>query len=677
MIKPGTDGSLYSVLEQLSLYMITHRLLKLFIIWGIIAFSFPLEALAFGPDSTHIFQLDAPDTLRLQAGEYFFKNDSLVALKKDTLILESSEAITTQKKDGAVFYDKLNKLSKKNVVARELYNLTFVQPKPQAENDLDFAQSEQKYAPFTGLIIRNIHIRKLDIIGSSVYDTSLKTQSAFGGFANRSHVYTRDFILHNNLLVAPNDTVNPWLLADNVKIIRDLPYIDNVIIYLHPIGNDSVDLEYAVKDKIAIGFLPVIYSGSKQSLRLWNSNFLGFGRQLGAGITHEKGNKPAFYLSDLNLSVNNLGRLFINNNIYYKRSSTEESYGFFSKREFIPEVVNLAGGVVFEHRWYQIPLTLLRPPEGREDARYIEGNAWVGHQFKMHQPNEKTKRPDYLIPSLGVYNKYFLDRPYVAADSNRFLSNNSALFAGLTLVSQNYIQTGFLLDQGVEVDLPYGYCVSLFSGYTFNEFQSSPYFSFDFKVARPIDKYGYVSGQFAIGAHLYDQSFNQGVFRVSLQYASPIFNIRNIPYRLIFSSKFVDGINRYTEDSLYLRDNQGIVGLNTNQLRGTIKASGMLQAVFYSPWRMIGFSMTPYMFITSGVIGDDLQRISRQRLVNGIGLGLRLRNEFLVFKSIQLRLVYYPYVPDNTPHISFDLNEADDIDGFTLQNWTPNYLEFK
>ena len=46
-----------------------------------------------------------------------------------------------------------------------------------------------------------------------------------------------------------------------------------------------------------------------------------------------------------------------------------------------------------------------------------------------------------------------------------------------------------------------------------------------------------------------------------------------------------------------------------------------------------------------GVIGSNKQLIFTQNYYSGLGLGLRLHNENLVFKTFQLRLAFYPFHP--------------------------------
>jgi hypothetical protein len=120
-----------------------------------------------------------------------------------------------------------------------------------------------------------------------------------------------------------------------------------------------------------------------------------------------------------------------------------------------------------------------------------------------------------------------------------------------------------------------------------------------------------------------------------------------------------------------------VPGLRSNQLRGFVKSTAMIQIIFYTSKAWLGFNVSPYVFVNSGIIANSMADLGRQRSINGIGAGLRLRNEYLVFSSIQLRLVYYPYTPSGVRGLSFDLDETDNLSDFRFSHWVPDYVGFK
>ncbi len=61
----------------------------------------------------------------------------------------------------------------------------------------------------------------------------------------------------------------------------------------------------------------------------------------------------------------------------------------------------------------------------------------------------------------------------------------------------------------------------------------------------------------------------------------------------------------------------------------------------------MGFRVAIISFANLGFVSFPDRPLLRGPLYQGYGLGLRLRNENLTFNSFQIRLAYYPNIPNN------------------------------
>lgn len=617
-------------------------------------------------------------TVKLKAGSHILLNDSIFIIQSDTIItVLHHDELVIKDNEEIEFYLRIKRLREKNRVTNEIINL-FIKPDQPAKTAVaEFSENLGRFLPYSGMTIRNIRIRKTDIIGQTVYDTIRSDISLAGKLINETHVYTKDATLRNNIFFNSGDSVNPWLMADNEHHLRSLSFIENALIYFVPVDEHTVDLLYVVKDKIPYGLLPVYHSAKKQSLRIWNANLMGYGRRLSTSLALEPESGPALYLSGAEYGMRNIGKSFIDGKLQYGRSRDQQTGSFLLNREFIPGLVHMAYGMESSFGRKKIPDYYLADETVEKDYAFSVFNSWIGYQLAIGNINEFTKRPVYFIPALGVQKANFFDRPYVSADSNRFFSRNTALLASFSLSSRNFLQTSSLFVQGIPVDLPYGYSVSTIIGYTFNEFETMPYSGIDLRLAKSFGRTGYFIGQAAFGTHIKMEQVKQGALDLRIGYISPAFSVFQVPARLLASAGHLQGINRLTNDSIYLRNSETTPGLRSNELRGFVKSTLMVQMSFYLPNRWLGFNMTPYLFFNSGIIADNLQDLSRKRSINGIGAGIRLRNEYLIFNSIQFRLVYYPYTPADIPRFSIDFDETDNLSDFRFSNWIPNYIGFK
>ncbi|MBN2635028.1 MAG: hypothetical protein JXR61_02075, partial [Prolixibacteraceae bacterium] len=69
------------------------------------------------------------------------------------------------------------------------------------------------------------------------------------------------------------------------------------------------------------------------------------------------------------------------------------------------------------------------------------------------------------------------------------------------------------------------------------------------------------------------------------------------------------------------------------------------------------FNIALFGFGDAGVIGPRNQFILSQQYYSGLGAGIRLHNENLVLKTLQLRLAFYPFHPNDVQFVGFILEE--------------------
>ena len=70
-----------------------------------------------------------------------------------------------------------------------------------------------------------------------------------------------------------------------------------------------------------------------------------------------------------------------------------------------------------------------------------------------------------------------------------------------------------------------------------------------------------------------------------------------------------------------------------------------LQTQSYAPKDIWGFRMNPYFNYTIALIGNSDNDNQKNKGYSKIGIGLLISNDYLVFRSFQLSLSYYPTIP--------------------------------
>ena len=137
------------------------------------------------------------------------------------------------------------------------------------------------------------------------------------------------------------------------------------------------------------------------------------------------------------------------------------------------------------------------------------------------------------------------------------------------------------------------------------------------------------------------------------------------------------GIRRFEIEELSLSRNDFIRGFSSNEALGKQRLSMDLEYVLFLPGHFYKFNMAAYGFADLGIIGSNKSLIFTENYFSGLGLGLRLHNEDLVFKTLHLRLGFYPFPPSDMKFAGFILEEQLKKDFYSFRPTPPQPLRFE
>ncbi|MGH7502701.1 MAG: BamA/TamA family outer membrane protein [Longimicrobiales bacterium] len=148
------------------------------------------------------------------------------------------------------------------------------------------AQVDERAAP--GDSCANGRISFVFLDNNSIFDTTdpdldARFRWAYG-IANSLHVRTRQWVIRRELLFAPGDCYDPYLLAESERLLRAYPFLaqvnvhgvpqpdgtHHVIVATHDDWSTRFDVRFRVDDGIAL-----------EGIRLTELNLLGMGQELG------------------------------------------------------------------------------------------------------------------------------------------------------------------------------------------------------------------------------------------------------------------------------------------------------------------------------------------------------------------------------------------------------------
>jgi hypothetical protein len=158
-------------------------------------------------------------------------------------------------------------------------------------------------------------------------------------------------------------------------------------------------------------------------------------------------------------------------------------------------------------------------------------------------------------------------------------------------------------------------------------------------------EWGYFNLYFEYGTFINRSKLEEGCFSVGINSFSKIIKLGRWQLRQFIKPQFVMGQNRLPSDNLSLNSDSGIRGFISTGLKGTEKLIVTFQLQSYAPWNLFGFRFGPYIICSFGMLGTEKSGFTKSPLYSSFGIGLLIKNEYLILNTFQLSVAYYPFMP--------------------------------
>ena len=158
---------------------------------------------------------------------------------------------------------------------------------------------------------------------------------------------------------------------------------------------------------------------------------------------------------------------------------------------------------------------------------------------------------------------------------------------------------------------------------------------------------GYLSGDLEYGTFLLNGKTNQSALNFKIIYFTNLLETGKWKFRQFVKPQIVLGSNRMNTnfDRLNLNNDTGIQGFNSETIFGTKKLLVTFQTQGYSPWRILGFRLNPFLSCSMGMLAQESNTFKDSKLYSQFGVGVIISNDYLVFNSFQFSFSFYPVIP--------------------------------
>jgi len=570
------------------------------------------------------------------------------------------------KKDSSKIYREIEKYYKKRKFTQFVYKLIFEPVAKQKVRKSSFQKiKKQNYTRYEGKIIRDIKITTLDPFGYSDSDTTQVPNNSLAKYGNSLHLKTKKIAIQNLLLFKKNKPLDSLLIKESERLLRSQQYIRSITSTIKLVSQDSVDVLIRVLDSWS-SVPDVNLATSKSKFYLTEKNFLGIGHEFTNSYTtsltsNKNGYSSTYFIPTIrNTFINARISYAIDLDGNYAKSTTID-------RPFFSPYARWGAGLAIGQNLDKLSVINENQTSEIQNSKSNFQDYWAGHSFQIFRGNSEYHRTTNFITTARYFNKNYIEKPFLNKDSLPVYDTEKLYLIGLGISSRKFTQDKYIFNFNVVEDIASGFAYNITTGYQkkYNQYQF--YAGARIAIGNYFE-FGYLSGNLEYGTFVNDGKTNQSTSSLRLVYFTNLQELGSWKFRQFIKPQLVIGNNRLNAnaDRLTLNDANGIVGFKSETLFGTKKLLIGFQTQCYSPWRVFGFRLNPYLNYTAGLLGNEASGFQRSKLYSQIGLGIIVSNDYLVFSSFQVSFSFYPNIPDGNS--LFRTNSFTTSD-FGLQNF--------
>lgn len=522
------------------------------------------------------------------------------------------------------------------------------------------------FLKFNGKIIRHIDLLRLGF-ERNIYDTTVIKNNFGAILGNGLHKTSTTKTIQNNLFFKSGDPVNPYLLADNERHLRELVFIQDARILMDSIAGtkDSVDLIVITKDIFSLGASLDLQSATKVMVQVDNENLWGSGSRLSIGTLFDKKRYPKWGY-DFSFLKRNIRGSFIdwsigvqNYKAAFNSGRSEETfiYTHFERPLVTPYIPWVGGSDISVHATTN---NYLSDSLYKSNFKYHYTNVdlWYGYNFGskgLIYKNVQSRTRKFI--ALRSFSQHFIDKPainFVQYDYR--YANSMGLLGAINVFRQEAYRTNFIYGFGRNEDVPEGFSASLIGGWSQMQDRTRPYYGVE-ALRSHFNKRGfYTTYTVKFGGFLYQKQWEDVDILFNLDHFTRL-NVLGSKWRNrnFYSVNYTRQIRPALNQPIFINSVFGLPYFGSTALQGERRITAKGESVFFNMHKYWGFRMAPFLFADIAVFTPVGLPFAKSDVYSGFGAGLRTRNENLTFGTIELKGFYFPKTLPGMKHYRIEM----------------------
>lgn len=535
-------------------------------------------------------------------------------------------------------FDSLQSKGQSNWITKTLYKALIrsqMENTPSSDPTL-IITPEEDFAGYEGRVIGQVYIISKKNTQLPSRDTSLGMLEKTYGHVCGVHVCTQDWRIRQQLHFRNGDLLSSHILADDERLLRALSYIQDARIYVEPTFSlDTVDIVVITTDAKILGLELMMTNIGEYQATLLHHNLYGLGAEGTAKLYYDQPySNPWGY--GLSFAYPNIWRTYTN--IYWEMmdATYRTMQQFRLEKPFQSSITRFGAAAEYRNLREYVPDTdTLNDTMVPLQSYYF--NSWAG----WSQPLDKAQTLRAVFTA-RVFKYEFGERPAVTAGSYYDYHNRQMVLGAVQLENIRYFNTALIHSYGAVEDIPHGQSLKLTAGYEQAEYFSRPYFAAELFHAHYHWRRGYYSAKINAGTFL-DAHNNpqQGNIAFESEYFTRLYPIGSYYFRQFIGFTTDYGIRRFPEESIIAKET--LPGISSRYLRPyQSKTVLRLESYLFAPWRPMQFRFAFSAHADVATVRQNNGGWGEPVLLAGFGMGITIRNDFLVIQNLSIRMTYYP-----------------------------------
>lgn len=519
-------------------------------------------------------------------------------------------------------------------------------------------KSEAPFLPYEGKIIRHIVINHIGF-ERTMYDSTRRFRNQITKIADALHYTTRESVIRDNLFIRENRPLNPYRVADNERYLRDLDFILDSKIIVHKIKGspDSVDIEIVTRDVFSLGARVSAGGLTDYRVGLYDANLFGMGQRVQTDLGFESGRSPSVGF-DIFYRKSSLGGTLINASGGYTqldnaRSLGEENeYAYFIRleRPLVSPYSRLAGGLEVSRNWSRNVFQTVDSTFRK--YRYNIQDVWAGYNFSI---GNLARNRDRHFAAIRYYRQHYSQQPTQLGEALNPLYNDEKFVLGeMTFYNQNFYKTRYIYGFGRTEDVPYGKTVTLTTGWSKAMGQKRMYAGTSVLKGFVNKNGSFSSIEAGFGTFFNRRRTSDTFYYIRGTHYSKLYEYRRVKLRHLIQGGYAQAHRVVAREMLTLNDE--LTGFSPDSLYGTKRLYLRFESTLFTNLKFAGFRFAPFMSLENAFLKNYKSEKILGNFYWGTTGGIRIRNENLIFGTIELRAFYFPTAVDGVDHFSFKVS---------------------